>query len=228
MMKIRGIVATMAARALEGRIVIGVRVARGANTLGVAVVDRELGVLRVIEACARPGCRVVTILARRREELRLRGVAGVARVVVVGLMASDACGRQCRVVGVDVAIGAHPWRYGVRASQREGGVVVIEGGVGPDRGVVAEFTSGGESGRGMDGIVRVRVVPLMTRVAERAVQRIVAADVAIGALTRRDCVGAGQLESGAGVIEGAIGPPHGIVASLAGGGEIRRGVIHRG
>ena len=84
------IVAAMAARALEDRIVIRVRVARGASTVGVAMVHREPGVLRVIESGAGPGGGVMAVLARSREELRLRLVTGIGRVVVIGLMATDA------------------------------------------------------------------------------------------------------------------------------------------
>lgn len=88
--EIIGIIAAMAARALEHRIVVGVRVARRANTIGVAMVHREPGVLRVIESGAGPCGGVVAVLARSREELRLRLVTGIGRVVVIGLMATDA------------------------------------------------------------------------------------------------------------------------------------------
>ena len=84
-------------------------------------------VLRVIEGGACPIGRVMAGLARRREELRLRGVARVRRIGVVGLMTSVAGRWQGRVIAIGMAIGALPWRYGMRASQREHGVVVIEG-----------------------------------------------------------------------------------------------------
>jgi len=187
-MEIRRIVAPVASRALEDGIVVGVRVARRANTVGVAMGDRELRVLCVIEGGACPRGGVVAVLARSREELRLCGVTGIRRLIVVGLMASDAGGGQSRVVAVDVAVGAHPWRHGMRTGQREGRVVVIEGRVRPGRSVVTELTSCGESGRRVHGIVRVRVVLLVTRIAQATVQRIVAVDVAIGALTRRNCM----------------------------------------
>jgi hypothetical protein len=76
---------------------------------------REWRVLRVIKRGAGPCGRVVAVLARRREELRLRFVARIRRVVVVGLMAADTRRRQSRVVVVDMTIGAHPRRYKVRA-----------------------------------------------------------------------------------------------------------------
>lgn len=91
--EVSGIIAAMAAGALEHRIVIRVRVARGASTVGIAMVHREPGVLRVIESGAGPCGGVVAVLARSREELRLRLVTGIGRVVVIGLMATDACRR---------------------------------------------------------------------------------------------------------------------------------------
>ncbi len=139
----------MATGALEDRVVIGVGVARGADIVRVAVIGRERRVLRVVESRVGPGRGVVAVLARRREELRLRRVARVRRVVVVGLVAPDAGRRQRRVVVVDVAIGALPRRHGVRPGQRERRVVVIERGVGPDDRVVAQFAGGRESRRGV-------------------------------------------------------------------------------
>jgi hypothetical protein len=44
-------------------------------------------------------------------------------------MAADTGRGQCRVVTVDVAVGAKPRRHHVRAGQRERGVVVIKRGI---------------------------------------------------------------------------------------------------
>ena len=88
--EVLGIVAAMAACALEHRIVIRVRVTRGTSTIGVAMVHREPGVLRVVESGAGPCGGVVAVLARSREELRLSRVTWIGRVVVIGLMATDA------------------------------------------------------------------------------------------------------------------------------------------
>ena len=77
--------------------------ARGAHTVGVAVIDREIRVLRMVERGASPGRRRMAGRARRREERGLRRVARIGRVVVIGLMAADAGRRQCRVVAVYVA-----------------------------------------------------------------------------------------------------------------------------
>src|SRR5258708_4986121 len=68
------VVAAMAGRALEYRVIVRICMARGANAVSVAMVDRELRVLRVIERRTSPGGRVVACRAGGREELRLRGV----------------------------------------------------------------------------------------------------------------------------------------------------------
>jgi len=96
---------------LENGIVIRVRVARRTDTVGIAMTGRELRVLRVIEGRSGPCGGVVTILASRREELWLRGVARIGRLVVVRLVASDASGGQRGVVVVHVAIAAHTRRH---------------------------------------------------------------------------------------------------------------------
>ena len=131
------IVSAVAARALEDGIVIGVRVARGANVVGVAMARWELCVLPVVERRACPGCRVVAILACLREELRLRFVTWIRRVVVIRCVASIAIRWQRRVVVVNVAIHAMPRRRQVGTGQGEGRVVVVERRVCPVNGVMA-------------------------------------------------------------------------------------------
>ena len=102
---------------------------------------------------------------------------------------------------------------------------MIERRIRPDIGVVTEFTRRRESSRLVCRIIRAGVILLMARVAERAIQRIVVVDVAIGALARRYSVGASQWESGAVVIERCIQPRAGVVALIARLGEVRRHVI---
>src|SRR5215471_15439027 len=94
-------------------------------------------------------------------------------------MAADACDGQRCVVGVDVAIAAQLGRYGVRSRKRESGVVVIEDGICLDGRVMTDVTCRWESRRLMRRIIRASIVLLVTRVAERAVQRVIAVDVAI-------------------------------------------------
>ena len=111
--EVSGVIAAVASRALEYRVVVRIRMARGANAVCVAMVDRESRVLRVIKRRTSPGRRGVASRAGSREELRLRGVAGIRGVVVIGLMAADTGRGQRGVVAVDVAVGASPGRYGM-------------------------------------------------------------------------------------------------------------------
>jgi len=99
----------MAIGALENRVVIRIRMARCAHPIRVAMVDRERRVLRVIKRRIQPVRGVMTVLASRREELRLRCMPRIRRVVVVGLVAADARRRQRGVVVVDMAVDARPW-----------------------------------------------------------------------------------------------------------------------
>ena len=190
-LEVIGVISAVATRALKYGIVIRIGMASGAHVVRVAVAGWELCVLCVIEGSAGPSRGVVTILARGREELRLRLVAGIRGVVVVGLVAANAGGWQRRVIVVDVAVGAHPrWRQ-VRTRQRESRVVVVESGVRPDRRVMAKFARSREASRSMGRIGCAGIILLMARVAQRGVQRIVVIDVAIGALPWRYNVCAG-------------------------------------
>ena len=201
--------------ALEHGVVIRIRMARGANTVGVAMVDRKSCVLRVIERRTSPGSRVMAGRASGREELRLRRVARIGCVVVVGLMTTDTRGGQRHVVAVDMAVGAYPRRCLVRAGQGKGRVVVIERGVCPDGGVVAEFACSRESGRSVRGIVGAGVVLLVARVAQGTVQRIIIVDMAVRALPWRNSVTSRQRETGAAVIERRVCPRTRVVALIA-------------
>jgi len=94
--------------ALENRVVIRIRMARCAHPIRVAMVDRERRVLRVIERRVQPVRGAMTVLACRREELRLPCMPRIRRVVVVGLVAADARRRQRGVVVVDMTVRARP------------------------------------------------------------------------------------------------------------------------
>jgi hypothetical protein len=107
------VIAAMATGALEDGVVVRIDMAGGAHVIRIAVIRRELRVLRVIERSPGPRRGVVAGCARGREELRLRFVARVCRVVVVRLMAADARDGQRRVIVVDVAVRANPWRHHV-------------------------------------------------------------------------------------------------------------------
>jgi len=221
------VVAAVTAGALEHGVVVGIQMACRANVIRVAVIGRELRVLCVIECGAGPGGRVVAGLAGGREELRLRRVTRIRRVVVIGLMAADARDWQRRVVVVHVAVSADARRNDVRTGQRERRVVVIKRGVGPDRRVMAKFARSREARGCVRRVRSARVILLVARVAECAVQRVVIVCVAVGAGARRDDVRTCQLESRAGVIEDAVGPENRVVAAFARRREVRRDVIHR-
>lgn len=144
-LEVSGVITAVAAGALKHRIVIRIGMARRAETVRVAMCDRELRVLAVVEGCAGPRGRIVAVLACSREELLLRIVARIRRVLVIGLVATIASRGQRGVVAVHMAIGALAWRHGVRPGQWECRVVVVERGVGPDTGVVAQLARGWKS-----------------------------------------------------------------------------------
>src|SRR5215467_5769678 len=90
---------------------------------------------------------------------------------------------------------------------------------------MADLTGRRKSGRLVRRTIRAGVVLLMIGVAECAVQRVVVVGVTVGAHARRYSVRSRQLEAGAGVVEGTIGPLRGVVAALAGRRQSRGGVI---
>ena len=157
--------------------------------------DGERRVLRVIERRVQPVRGAMTVLARRREELRLRCMPRIRRVVVVGLVAADAGSRQRGVVVVDVAVCARPRRNRVRSGQRERRVVVIEGRIRPVNRVMAEL-AGRREARVRYGALRIVEIGLVASDAQVAVQIVVIVDVAIGARPWRDCMGTRQGEAG--------------------------------
>lgn len=129
----------MAARALEDRVVVRVRMARCAHAVRVAVASREPCVLRVIEDRGQPCRRVMAgRTLRRRKECRLRRMSRIRRVVIGRQVAADAGQRQRGVVVVHVAGSARSRR--VESGQRERRVVVIERRIRPVNRIVAQLT----------------------------------------------------------------------------------------
>jgi len=214
----------MAIGALENGVVIRVRMARRAHTVRVAMVDGELCVLRVIESRVLPVRGVVAVLARCREELRLRRVAWIRGLVVIGLVAGNARRAGQVVIVVDVAIGASPRRNGMGTGQREAGLRVIELAVRPLNGVMAHLASGREAGV-VYRILRTLEIGLVARNARRNGDVVIVVDVAIGASPRRNGMGTGQREAGLRVVELAIRPLHGVMTLIARRWET--GVRHR-
>lgn len=126
-LEVVGVITAVATRALKDGVVIRIDVAGRAHVIRATMIRRKGCVLRVVEARSGPIRGVMAVLAGCGEELGLCRMAGVRRVVVIRLMASDASGRQRCVIAVRVAVAALPRRRFVRTGQGERGVVVIKG-----------------------------------------------------------------------------------------------------
>src|ERR1017187_1520407 len=112
------------------------------------------------------------------------------------------------------------------AHQRELGVVVVEHGIEPIRGGVADGTIGGEPGGNVIRIVRgVKCGQVTTGALRRGIHVVV---VHVTLRAGRIDVGAGERELGRVVVEGGRRPGCGAVAYLAGGGEPRGNVVRVG
>jgi hypothetical protein len=214
------LVARNAERAIQVVVIVHVAVRARPRRNRMGTRQRETG-LRVIELAIRPLDCVMAILASRREASVRHWTF---RIVVVGLVATDAGGRQRDVVVVDVAVGARPRRHHMRARQREWGVVVIEGRIRPGRRVMAHLASRREA-RVRHRTVCSGEIFLVARNAQRAVQVVVVVDVAVRARARGNSVTARQRETSLRVIELSIRPLHGVMTLFAGGREA--GVRHR-
>ena len=163
-------------------------------------------------------------LASRRKELRLRRVSRIRRVVVIRLVATNASGRQCRVIVVDVTVNAHTRWRSVHAGQGERSVVVVKHSVRPQHRVVTQFASRRESSR--DVVHRgesVVVIRLMAAHAGRSGDVVVAINMATRALQRGHHVRPGQGETGSRVVEDCIGPQHRVMTLLA---SLREASLH--
>ena len=115
-----GLVGMLVARQTrEDQIVLRVRMARVAGR-GPTVRLREVS---MVEHRSQPVCRAVARLAGGRESRR--SVIRVRRVVVVGLVATDARRVGDAVVAIDMALRAQR-RGGMEARQRPAGSCVIE------------------------------------------------------------------------------------------------------
>ena len=116
---------------------------RGANALGVAVIQIKERVITAGQSCGQPCSRRVARGAggwpSRRRVVRIRGSGVVLGVAGVAIRRGS-----CKHV-VDVAQGAS--HSGMRARQRERRVVVIEGRAKPVGGGVTRVARGREAGR---------------------------------------------------------------------------------
>jgi len=145
------------------------------------------------------------------------GIVGCYEICLVTPVAC--CGESCVVV-VGVALRAGD--SNVRASERERGVVVIEGGGCPRGGVVASCAGGRESGSYVGRIRCSSVVRLVAGVTVSRQSCVVVIDVALSA--REGGVRSGQGERRGVVIECGTGPCSGAVACCAGGWEADGGL----
>ena len=214
-------VAGDACRAVQGVVVIDVAVGALPRRHHVQSGERESR-SGVIKLAVHPQHRIVALLARCGET-RMRHRRG--RVVVVGLVATDARRAGDAVVVVHVAVSALPRRYHVRSRQRESRLRVVKRCRLPCRGVVTGFT---RLRKATGNVVRVRrtiEILQVTRDARDAGQVVVVIDVAIRALSRRHRVRSGQSEVDHRVIESRRGPGNRGMALLAGRGKICRDVI---
>ena len=110
----------MAIRALEDRIVSGIRVAGCADSTRVAVVRVEPG---MVERCARPpGNNLMTRLAGGRESSR--DVVGIVCGLILSLVTRVTIRWKRSVIVVHMATRARD--AGMRTHQREGCVVMVE------------------------------------------------------------------------------------------------------
>ena len=116
----------------------------------------------------------------------------------------------------------------MRSGQGEAGASVVEFAVGPKHRIVATLACCREMGRHVihrrSGCV---VVGLMATHAGGCGDVVIPVYVTIQALTRRHGVRSSQGESGAGVVELAVGPKHRVMAALARRREVGSHVVHR-
>lgn len=164
----------VAVRTSKHRIVVGVRVAGRAHAVGVAMVQREPG---VIELAVRPLDGVMAGGAGGRETSG--NMVRVGGVLIIGLVATVAVGGQVAVVVVDVAIGAGARRHSVRPGEREARLAVVEVGVSPLDGVVADFAGLGEARLHVIRVIRIVEIGQVAGDARRVVQLVIVVDVAI-------------------------------------------------
>ena len=208
----------MAVGALEHRVVARVRMTRGADTIRVPVIGREV---RVIESRSCPRRRGMASRARIRETRRR--VIRIGRAVVIRLVAAHARRRQRGVVVIHVAVRAGHGR--VRPSQRERRRVVVERRSIPVRGAMAGIARRREAYLRVVGIRRRSVVLLMARYARsiRTCQSVVTVHVTRTAGRRG--VRARQGEAGRGVVERPAAPVGCGMALVASLGEARLHVV---
>jgi len=147
------------------------------------------------------------------------------RVVVIGLVTTDARDIGDVVVVVDVAISTLTRRNGVGSGERKSRLGMIECRWLPGCSVMADVASLREAASYVIGIRGSLEILEMARNASTAGQIVVIVRVAIGARARRNGMSTRQREVDTGVVEGCRRPTCGGVAGVACCGEIQRFVI---
>ena len=120
MLEIIRVPAAMTTRALEHCVVARIRVARGADSIGVAVIGREVG---VIEGRTCPTGRRMADSTGVGEACS--NMVRIVCLLILRLVTAITVGGQGGVVVIHVTVRARDRR--VSACQRERGVVVVEG-----------------------------------------------------------------------------------------------------
>lgn len=200
----------VAVRASEHGEIRRVGVAGVTHAIRPAMIRREIW---MIEDCSLPRGSVVARLAGRREAGR--DVVRIGRVLVILLVAAIAVRRQICVVVVNVALIAG--QSGVRASQGEGSIVVVESRWDPSRGVVAHIAGRGIARLHVIWIIRFVEIIQMASDTLRVVQLVISIHVTLRAL--QGGMRTSERETGAGMVERGSQPVHGRVAGVAGGRE---------
>ena len=137
-----GLCLSVTIRALENCVVVRIRVADRAYSVG-GVVSMVHGEPRVIKSGSSPSRCVVARSASRGENRRRSLMNRIGCAIVIGFVAAIAVCRKCRVVVIYVT--ARTRDLNVEASQREGCRVVIKLPIGPQCGVVTQLTGRGEA-----------------------------------------------------------------------------------
>ena len=193
-------------------IIVDVAVGAGARRHGVSAGQREPS-LGVIESRGLPGAGRVAYFASLREAaLHVVRVVGVLEIL---LMARDARSLGQAVVVVGVAVGTRARRHGVSACERESGLGMVEVRRLPRARRVAHFASLREAALHVIRVISVLEILQVARDARSLGEVVVVVEVAVDTCARRHGVGAGERESGLGVIEGRRRPGHRGVARLA-------------